>query len=180
MDTCKKKRTILIIDDEPDLVDLIADELTDYQIEKAYNGREAIAKIEASAPDLIVSDVVMPLMDGLSMLRTLREKGIQIPVIFVTGFAETAKIREAWKLGAFDFLDKPVNYDQLRSLVQKGLEFGKVIGLGAGTAPSAGGTEAPIDPELRAQLEAAAKAEGMSVEAWLKARLAPGRPKKAG
>ena len=115
---------ILIIDDEADLIEIIADELTEHTIFQAANGKEGLESALKNNPDLIISDINMPQMDGLKMLEQLRINGFSEPVILITAFTDTNKIREAWRLGAFDFLDKPIAMDKLHSAVKKAFKFG--------------------------------------------------------
>jgi FixJ family two-component response regulator len=76
-------------------------------------------------PDIIISDMRMPEMDGLQFLEALKEIGMPCPVIILTGFADIASIRKSWRLGAFDFLDKPVAKKTLLETIHRALVFGK-------------------------------------------------------
>ena len=119
------KKTILVIDDEPDLVNILREELEGrYSIITATNGKEGVIAARKSSPDLIISDINMPELDGLTMLNELRSGGFKNPIIFMTGYSSTEKIRAAWQLGAFDFLEKPVNFTLLHDSITIALEFG--------------------------------------------------------
>lgn len=123
------KKKILVVDDEVALVEMLCDELQldQYDTLPAYNGSQAIDLILKNKVELIISDINMPVMDGLEMLEKLNELHFSIPVIFCTAFSDKDKIRKAWKLGAFDFLEKPVPYETLQSLLRNVFEFAGVL-----------------------------------------------------
>ncbi len=120
----EEKKTILLVDDEPKILEVMADELCQYNIVTASSGEEGFKKVLEKKPDLIISDIMMPEMDGLAFLELVRGQGLRTPVIFATGFGDLEKIRKAWKLGAFDFLSKPVDFEVLQSTVRNALLFG--------------------------------------------------------
>ncbi len=113
---------ILIVDDEKDFVQTLKIRLEtegDFVISAAHNGEEALRVIQRGAPDLIVMDVLMPKMDGLTTLKainTLLEK--KVPVIIMTGKAMMTQ--EAFELeGACDFLIKPINGSDLAKRIKE-------------------------------------------------------------
>ena len=119
------KRKILIVDDEPELINSFSEILeTDYQILTAANGKIALTLALSEKPDAVLSDINMPIMDGLALLKELRKVNCMVPVIFMTGFTDAEKIRKAWKEGAFDFLDKPVDFSILQSILKNAIHFG--------------------------------------------------------
>jgi len=118
---------ILIVDDEPFNVDYLEQELEDlgYTTVNARNGYEALDKVALEAPDLILLDVMMPLMDGLTVCRILKEddETCLIPIVIMTaldGFDDRIKGIEA---GADDFLIKPVNQRALLARIQTALRL---------------------------------------------------------
>jgi putative two-component system response regulator len=118
---------ILIVDDEPFNIDYLEQELEDlgYATVSARNGREALEKVAAEAPDLILLDVMMPLMDGFTVCRILKENDETrlIPIVIMTaldGIDERIKGIEA---GADDFLIKPVNQRELLARIQTALRL---------------------------------------------------------
>jgi CheY-like chemotaxis protein len=118
---------ILIVDDEPFNVDYLEQELEDlgYTTMSARNGREALEKVAVEAPDLILLDVMMPIMDGLTACRILKgdDETRLIPIVIMTaldGFEDRIKGIEA---GAEDFLTKPVNQRELLARMQTALRL---------------------------------------------------------
>ena len=119
---------ILIADDEVNLRNMLAIllEREGYQIVQAVDGADALNKATENVFDLIISDMRMPGMGGIELLRTLRAKGDQVPVIVVTAFSSTDEAVEAMKLGAYDYITKPFKNDEIRLVVQKALERKKL------------------------------------------------------
>ncbi len=115
---------ILIVDDEPFNLDLLEQELTDrgYALERANNGTEALAKVESSQPDLVLLDYQMPDMNGLEVLKEIRNSGNDVPIIMITAYGTIERAVQAMKEGAYDFIPKPFEPDHLALIVQKALE----------------------------------------------------------
>ena len=113
---------VLVVDDEPDSVELLQEFLTGkgYEIVTASNGEEALRKVKEERPHLVLLDVRMPDMNGLDVLRKIREFDQEVGVIMVTAVNEEDTGRQALKLGAFDYIVKPLNLEYLeRSLWYK-------------------------------------------------------------
>ncbi len=113
---------VLVVDDEPDSVELLQEFLTGkgYEIVTASNGEEALRKVKEERPHLVLLDVRMPDMNGLDVLRKVREFDQEVGVIMVTAVSEEDTGRQALKLGAFDYIVKPLNLEYLeRSLWYK-------------------------------------------------------------
>ncbi len=119
-------KTLLIVDDEEALLDVLASEFKNlgFRCLTASEPSLALEMVRSEQPDCILSDINMPGMSGLAMLKKLREQKIETPVIFLTGYADKDKIAEALRLGAIDFLEKPFPRDVLRASVTKGIELG--------------------------------------------------------
>ncbi|MDP8208987.1 MAG: response regulator [Candidatus Electryonea clarkiae] len=113
------KGRILIVDDERDITDFLSAffRMKDYESEVAHSGQEALEKLEAFKPHIILLDVRMPNMDGIETLRQLRMKDTEVGVIMVTAVQEISIGREALKLGAADFVTKPIDLEYLETTV---------------------------------------------------------------
>ena len=116
-------RRILVVDDEPDARELLTEFLTarGYAVLAASSGEEALCKVREERPDLILLDVCMPRMNGLEVLKRVREIDHDVGVIMVTAISEAETGRQALKLGAFDYITKPLDFEYLeRSLRELG------------------------------------------------------------
>ncbi|MCH4169086.1 MAG: response regulator transcription factor [Streptococcaceae bacterium] len=104
---------ILVVDDDKEIVDLLSIYLKNekFEYEKAYNGEEALSLFlkEEDAFDLIILDLMMPIMDGMSVLQTLRAKKIDVPVLFLTAKSQDEDIVKGLVAGADDYVTKPFN-----------------------------------------------------------------------
>src|SRR5437763_5806428 len=111
--------TILIVDDEAPIRHAFrrAFRPPEYELAEAGTARQALAQLAARRPDVVVLDVHLPDADGLDAFEQVRRFDARIPVILITGHGTTDLAIEAMKRGAFDYLLKPVEYDQLRDLV---------------------------------------------------------------
>lgn len=115
---------LLIVDDEQSYRQLLTlvFQGDGHNIRTAVNGREALTMLAESPADIIISDVKMPDMDGIEMLRAVRETQPDLGVILMTAFASVETAREAFKLGADDFIQKPFDVEELKLIVRKTLE----------------------------------------------------------
>ena len=116
--------SILIVDDEQSYRQLLSlvFESNGHSIRTAMNGREALELLHTEPADIIISDVKMPDMDGIEMLRSVRETLPDVGVVLMTAFASVETAREAFKLGADDFIQKPFDVEELKLIVKKTLE----------------------------------------------------------
>jgi len=114
--------SILVIDDDPSIQQLVSAALRHekYEVTVASGGREALARIAEATPDLIISDVMMPDLDGFSLLKQLRQDPASrsIPVIMLTALGSTNDVVEGLGLGADDYLPKPFQIAELRARVR--------------------------------------------------------------
>jgi len=94
----------------------------DYQIIEASNGRQAMQLVTEEAPDCILTDLIMPDMDGLMALKAWRDAGLTIPVIVVTADIQESTRQECIQLGACAFINKPVKEDEVRKAVERALK----------------------------------------------------------
>lgn len=117
---------VLVVDDNPDLLRFINAELSgEYTIATARNGQEAIAEIARTKPDIVLSDIMMPGMDGIELCRRLKsdEATASIPVLILTAKHEVSAKIEGLTIGADDYMTKPFNIDVLRLRINKLLEL---------------------------------------------------------
>ena len=115
---------ILIVDDEQSYRQLLSlvFESDGHNVRTAMNGRQALESLQTEPADVIISDVKMPDMDGIEMLRAVRETMPDLGVVLMTAFASVETAREAFKLGADDFIQKPFDVEELKLIVKKTLE----------------------------------------------------------
>ena len=115
---------ILIVDDEQGMRQLLSLVFgrADHKVRAAENGTAALARLREEPADLIISDVKMPDMSGIELLRAVRDFLPEVAVVMMTAFATVETAREAFKLGADDFIQKPFDVDELKLIVEKALE----------------------------------------------------------
>jgi len=114
---------ILVVDDEAPMREVLSEYFTTqgYTVDAASNGTEALAAVKRARPDLVLLDVRMPGLDGVEVLRRIREVEGDITVIMVTANEDVALARETLKLGAFDYVAKPFDFSYLDRAVAAGL-----------------------------------------------------------
>ncbi|MEJ2200600.1 MAG: response regulator [Desulfuromonadaceae bacterium] len=118
----KDKRKILIVDDEPVIRDLCARALKGYQILQAVDGEQALNILDHETADVVLADVMMPRVNGLELLKTIKDKTPNQVVVIMTGYADKDVILRALKADADDFITKPINLLQLKTTIDKVLE----------------------------------------------------------
>ncbi len=121
---------ILVVDDEPDIRDSVKDILEDegYGVGLAENGEAARAALRERRPDLILLDIWMPDIDGISLLKEWSEgDGLPCPVIIMSGHGTVETAVEATRLGAYDFLEKPLSLAKLLLTVERALETERLV-----------------------------------------------------
>src|SRR5688500_7122416 len=116
--------TLLIVDDENGYREVLKKifEAEGYSVSTATDGRSALTYLSSKQCDLIVSDVRMPDIDGIRLLKEAREANPDIGVVLMTAFGTIDTAREALKLGADDFIQKPFNNEELKMIVERSLE----------------------------------------------------------
>lgn len=107
--------TILVVEDDRELRQLFSRVLTQngYFVRVAENGKAALDALEQEYVDLIISDIMMPVMDGYELVRSLREAGIQIPVLMITAKDAFDDMRQGFLSGTDDYMVKPVNVGEM-------------------------------------------------------------------
>lgn len=122
----EKKRKILIVDDAKEAVLMLRRFLEkDYDVAEAYNGVDALDLIEDELPDLIILDVMMPVLNGFDVCKKLKknEKTKDIPIIFLTGKNSHKDEEEGLKLGAIDYISKPFKFHTIKMRVKNQIEM---------------------------------------------------------
>ena len=120
--------SILVVDDEPDVADLFRQRFRRearqgvYLLHFAASGEEALDQLSGEIrPELIVilSDINMPGMDGLELLRVVKQRRPELPVMMVTAYGDDERRRQAAEYGAFEFVTKPVDFDRLKEQIRQ-------------------------------------------------------------
>ena len=121
---CMAPATILVVDDESSACAVLRTVLTaaGHQVEIASDGLGALAQIERGTPDLILSDLHMPNMGGLELLRELKRRNLPVPLILMTASNAVDSAVRAMREGAVDYLIKPLNLDELSIVIDRTLE----------------------------------------------------------
>ena len=123
-----KPTKILVVDDEPDLELLISQKFrkkvrsNEFDFTFAHNGLEALAKLKESDVDLVLTDLNMPEMDGLTLISKLREQYPNTKSVIISAYGDMGNIRKALNHGAFDFLTKPIDFEDLEITIGKTIE----------------------------------------------------------
>src|SRR5208283_4692281 len=115
---------ILIVDDEQSMRDFLAIMLKKegHEVVTAENGTEALKAVQAEIFDLVITDVKMPGLDGIGVLKMIKEISADTIVILITAFATAETAVEAMKLGAYDYITKPFKIDEIKLIIQKAIE----------------------------------------------------------
>lgn len=143
----KSPSTILIVDDDPVSLSLLSKlvEKLGCTVVFAENGVRALETLRAQSFDLVIADYDMPEMDGLELLKKLKEEQPRLPFILVTAYSNLRVIREAWEFGAFDFFQKPVFVDRLHQTIRLAMDYGHLT---ARTRKFAALDDLKPDPDL--------------------------------
>ncbi|MEN6580958.1 MAG: sigma-54 dependent transcriptional regulator [Armatimonadota bacterium] len=123
------RKSILVIDDEPGLRDLISRLFSDagYDTATAADGAEGLDAARNSDFDLVILDMSLPKMSGLQVLGGIKEEKPDLPVVMVTAYGSTQTAIEALRLGAYDYITKPFEVDELQMVAERALEQRRVI-----------------------------------------------------
>ena len=119
---------VLIVDDESTIIDSLEGILSDdgFEVIHAFNGYEALKKIDAHSPDIVLLDIWMPGMDGIDTLKEIKQHHPTLPVVMITGHGSIESAVDATKSGAFDFLEKPLSIDKVILTINNALNFRKL------------------------------------------------------
>jgi two-component system cell cycle response regulator len=120
---------ILVVDDEEVVCKFLKRVLagSGHQVEMCHGGREALAKLDEDSFDLVVTDLKMPGVDGIDVLRKAKELDPLCEVVVITAYASVESAVEVMKLGAYDYISKPFNVDRIQIVVDKALEKRRLL-----------------------------------------------------
>jgi two-component system response regulator AtoC len=135
-----EKKQVLIVDDEPNLRKILSAQLSrhGYDVLTAEDGEQGLAYLRDHHIDLVVTDLKMPKVDGMTLLRRALQEDPDRPVVMITAHGTVDTAVEALKIGAFDYLTKPFDKDEVRAIVAKALKTRQLAG-----AEASGGQTAP-------------------------------------
>jgi DNA-binding NtrC family response regulator len=107
---------ILVVDDEPDVCEMLEKFLTikGYEVSTALSGEDALALVKKEKPHIVLLDIIMPEMDGLECLERIKEIDNEIGVIMITAIKQDEVGKKAMKLGAYDYITKPLSLQYLQ------------------------------------------------------------------
>lgn len=116
--------TILLVDDDELLRTSFETLLLEegYSVKAVSSGEEALSALEEATPDVVIMDICMAGIDGITTLRRIRENDLRLPVIIMTAYSTTTIAIEATKLGAFDYVLKPFDIPEVLALIDKAIE----------------------------------------------------------
>src|SRR5688572_26764184 len=119
----QNRNSLLVVDDDPEIRSLVREFLTlrGYRVRVAQDGKEALALVEQERPHLIILDLMMPGVDGIEVLRTLRARDFKGGVVMLTSSQDEHSLQQTLDLGAVDVMGKPVELERLELVVQVGL-----------------------------------------------------------
>lgn len=122
-------KQVIVIDDEPSQRMLLRAVLEEegWEVLEAGNGREGLDLIAQEDVDVVILDIKMPVLDGLQVLEQLRIQQPDLPVVMLTAFGSVGSAVEAMKKGAFDYLTKPADIEQIKAVAAKAYEYGQLL-----------------------------------------------------
>ncbi|MDH3359369.1 MAG: response regulator, partial [Desulfobulbaceae bacterium] len=130
---------ILVVDDEQNMRIALYEALSrnGYEVSVAENGQMALEMVEKSPPDMLITDIKMPNLDGIELLRRIKAIRPSLPVVIVTGFATVDTAVEAMKQGAVDYIIKPFSVEVIEETVARVFAAGGAVGVSTGGSPKA-------------------------------------------
>ncbi len=113
--------TILLVDDETIILETMGDDLREagYEVVLAHNGLEAMERFESNRFDMVISDMMMDEMNGFEILKEIKKKSPETPVVIITGFPSSKTAKEALLLGASEIIIKPSRMDTLMRTLER-------------------------------------------------------------
>ena len=120
----KKIGRVMVVDDEENIRDVLSSYLTSlgYAVETANDGEDALSKFRRGGFDLIISDLLMPTVDGLELLKKIREQDKDVIFLMITGYPSIETAVEAIKKGAYDYITKPFHMEDVKIRIERAFE----------------------------------------------------------
>jgi two-component system, NtrC family, response regulator AtoC len=136
-----ERKQVLIVDDEPNLRKILSAQLSrdGYDVMTAEDGERGLALLKEHHIDLVITDLKMPKVDGMTLLKRALEEEPDLPIVLITAHGTIDTAVEALKSGAFDFVTKPFDKDEVRQIVGKALRTRELRGADATSVPTGGG-----------------------------------------
>ncbi len=124
MGTESRKPVILIVDDEPDICEMLARLFSEegYSATTVVSGKAAVKRVMEGGIDVVLLDIIMPQPDGIDVLRQIKSIRSGLPVVMMTAFGDLTTTRDAMRLGAYDYITKPFDFECVKKIIQQGLE----------------------------------------------------------
>jgi DNA-binding NtrC family response regulator len=124
----ERRNSVLIVEDDDAYRSFLVAEMGElgYQVYGEADGRRALARLEAEAFDVVLMDLRLPGLDGMAILREVRRQGIEAQVVMLTGHGSIDTAIEAMKLGAYDYLTKPCDIEEMRAVVERAREHAEL------------------------------------------------------
>jgi len=138
---------ILVVDDRPGVADLVAAVLASYDVTRETDGARALERLASESYDVVVTDVQMPGVDGFEVLRAAKRRSPATEVVVMTAFATVHDAVQAVKQGAYDYIEKPFDPDDVQLAVARALEHRRQV-LAEEERRRASGGEAQQGPDL--------------------------------
>ena len=144
------KETLLLVDDEIGILRVLGISLADrgYRVLKAQNGEEALRVFGEEKPAIVLTDIKMPGMDGLEVLSRVHKEFPALPVVIISGHGTIQTAVEATRLGAYDFIEKPLSIDKVLLTISRALEHRRLVYYRAFADNGLGGKGARTDRDL--------------------------------
>lgn len=120
----KKIGRVMVVDDEENIRDVLSNYLTSlgYDVETANDGEDALKKFKRGSFDLIISDLLMPTIDGLELLKKIRDQDREVIFLMITGYPSIETAVEAIKKGAYDYITKPFHMEDVKIRIERAFE----------------------------------------------------------
>lgn len=117
----QEKKRVLIVDDDKDIVSIVKAILSGrgWDIEAAYSGQEALEAVTSQKPDIILLDIMMPEMNGIEVLKRLKKIDADARIIMITAFGDVESYLDSMELGAYEYINKPFETDELLEMIDR-------------------------------------------------------------